>query len=332
MLMETWEEALAARGSAQNGLHAQAAETRDAARGPLVFLRGVLEISNFCRENCSYCGMRRDNRALARRRLSAEELFEILVETCPPEITDINLQAGEDPIAVREVALPLLEMLERYGRWGLSVGLGTLAPHDYAALRQAGAGYYIIKMETGDAEHYRALGAPGTLEERVTAIRHLSETGWYVSSGFIYGLPGQTPASLRRTWELLRSLPLAGSSVSPFIPGEGTPLAQAPAASIEDTLNCIALLRLAFPSHFIPAVSALETQEPGAYARALRAGANLATINLTPPSFQPNYLLYSRRRVIMSSRRVLEAVEEAEMEPSPRGILETLRGAALCRA
>src|SRR6201999_2367527 len=117
--------------------------------------------------------------------------------------------------------------------------------------------YYIIKMETGNDDHYRAIQAPGTYEKRIEAIRYLARTGWGVSSGFIVGLPGQTEAHIDETIDLLSTLPLAGSSVSPFISGEQTPYAGHVTGDFETTLACIARLRLRNPQYVIPAISAL---------------------------------------------------------------------------
>lgn len=319
---------LAERGPAQAATHARAAALRDRRHGPRVFLRAVVELSNFCRQNCAYCGMRRDNRTLPRFRAELDTLRRLVFDHLPAGVTDINIQTGEDPVAVREIVLPLLAELAANRRWGLSVCLGTLDEKLYTELHQAGAGYYIIKIETGNAAHFRQLQAPGTLEHRLAAIRVLASSGWHVSSGFIMGLPGQTPEIIEETLGLLTQLPLAGSSVSPFIPGEGTPTAQAPAADIENALNALAALRLARPDHVIPAVSAFNILAPDGYTRALRAGANLATINMTPDAWRGSYQLYSKDRIIMSEARVLRSIEAAGLEPSPRGLLETLRPAA----
>jgi biotin synthase len=191
------------------------------------------------------------------------------------------------------------------------VCLGTLDHKLYDQLREAGARYYIIKIETGNRAHYRAVQAPGTFEQRLAAIRYLAGTGWFVSSGFILGLPGQKPEHIEESLDLLSELPLAGASVSPFISGEQTPFAGDPSGDFEETIRSIARLRLRNPSYIIPAISALNLVREGGYVRALRAGANLATINLTPAVNRTDYLLYKRDRFIMHERRVTDAIEEA---------------------
>ncbi len=306
-------------------LHTQARSVRDEVFGHRVFVRGVVEISNFCRQNCRYCAMRRDNRMLDRYRLAAEDLAELIIHHRPSAITDIDIQAGEDPVAVREVVMPLVRELRRRTNLGITLCLGTLSPFEYDELRSAGGDCYVIKMETGDTEHYEFIGAPGTLAKRVNAICYLTRTGWNVSSGFIAGLPGQTQAHVEQTLELLTRFPLMGCSVSPFIAGEQTPFASAPCGNIELTLDCVARMRLNTPQWIIPAVSAMRLVSENGYMRAFNAGANLATINLTPRAARENYPIYKRDRIIMDEYRVLSAIAEAGCEISRTGISEYLR-------
>ena len=306
-------------------MHEQARAVRDDVFGRRVFVRGVVEVSSHCRENCRYCAMRRDNRALARYRLAVDELAELIIHHRPAAITDIDIQAGEDPVAVREIVLPLVRELRRRTDLGITLCLGTLSPREYDLLREAGGDYYVMKIETGNREHYDAIGAPGTLAERVAAIGYLANTGWKVSSGLIVGLPGQTPAHVEQTLNLLTLLPLAGCSVSPFVAGDQTPFGAAPNGDIEQTLNCVAWLRLRSPHWIIPAVSAMRLVSEDGYVRAFNAGANLATINLTPHAVRGDYPIYKRDRIIMDEERVLAAIAEAGCEISRVGIAEHLR-------
>lgn len=307
-------------------LHELAREVRDSVFGRRVFVRGVVEVSSHCRQNCGYCAMRRDNRELKRYRLAADELAEAIIHHRPAAITDIDIQAGEDPVAVREVVLPLVRALRRHTNLGITLCLGTLSPPEYDELRAAGGDYYVIKIETGDAAHYQFVGSPGTLARRVAAIRHLAATGWQVSSGFIVGLPGQTLAHVEQTLSFLGELPLAGCSVSPFVAGAQTPFRSAPNGGIEQTLDCVAWMRLRSPHWLIPAVSAMRLVAADGYVRAFNAGANLATINLTPQSARAEYPIYRRDRFIMDEERVLSAIAESGCALSRVGIAEHLRG------
>jgi biotin synthase len=319
-------ELLHARGDAQKALHDRAAAAANSKFGRRVFVRAVVEISNYCRENCVYCGMRRSNRALKRFRTTAEQLASLLIENRPATVTDVNIQAGEDPVAVREVALPLIRLLRRETQLGISVCLGSLTNQMYADLKEAGATLYIIKFEAANPARYAELEAPATFEQRIGNIRHLAATGWHVSSGFIAGLPGQSDSDLVANFALARELPLVGCSVSPFIPGDETPLSQAPVGDIEMALNCMAGLRLMRPEWVIPSVSALNLAEPGqGYGRGLRTGANLVTINMTPSEVRGDYLLYKRDRFIMTEERILEALAAEGLTPSSQSLADFYR-------
>ncbi len=316
---------LEATGATQQLLHQQAAQVRDPIFGRKVFVRGVVEVSSYCRQNCNYCAMRRDNRELHRYRIAQDILLELLVNHRPASITDIDIQAGEDPVAVREIVVPLIRELRRRTDLGVTVCLGTLSHTEYDELRDSGADYYIVKIETGDPHHYLSVQAPGTLEQRLESIQYLAASGWHVSSGFILGLPGQTREQIRQTMKLLVDLPLAGGSVSPFIAGDHTPYADFPNGELELTLNCVALMRLAAPDWIIPAVSAMKMVGHEGYTRALNAGANLTTINLTPSSLRPDYPIYKRDRFIMDEELVLAAIDRAGGTPSAIGVSEYLR-------
>ncbi len=269
--------------------------------------------------------MRRDNRTLDRYRLAADQLLDLIVHHRPAGITDLDIQAGEDPVAVREIVLPLIRELRRRTNLGITLCLGTLSASEFDELREAGADYCVLKIETGDAAHYRQVAAPGSLKRRLDTIRYLASTGWNVSSGIIVGLPGQTDEMILNSLELLTALPLAGSSVSPFIAGHDTPFAGQPNGDLELTLNCLALMRLASPHWIIPAVSAMKMVGRDGYARALNAGANLTTINLTPAECRSQYPIYRKDRFIMDEERVLSAIDRAGCAPSGIGISEYLR-------
>jgi biotin synthase len=316
-------ELLQSRGAAQTAFHEQAAQAARERFGRRVFVRAVVEVSNYCRENCAYCGMRRENRSLSRYRADHKQLAGLLLQHRPASVTDINIQAGEDPVAVREVVLPLIRTLRRETSLGISVCLGLLDPAAYRELQDAGATICILKFETAHPTRYRELQAPRELEVRLANIRLLAGNGWRVSSGFIAGLPGETESDLLGHFTLARELPLDGCSVSPFIPGDETPLAGAAMADIEVTLNCMAAMRLMRPDWVIPSVSALNLAGPGSgYRRGLRTGANLVTINLTPENIRGDYLLYRRDRVIMTEERILHAIAAEGLVPSSQSLAD----------
>ena len=317
------ESRLRITGAAQGDFHAAAAAAAAARFDRQVFVRGVVEVTNYCREDCLYCGMRRSNRRLDRSRAAVDRLAELVIHRRPASIRDLTIQGGEDPRVVEEVVLPLLAILRRETSLGMIVCLGTLSRSDYRALRGAGAAAYIMKFETANPGLYRSMRGPGTLPERLAHIRDLAADGWFVSSGFIAGLPGETDSDGVRNLRCARSLPLYGCSVSPFIPGTETPLRAEPSADADLTLNCMAALRLLRPDWVIPAVSALDLADREAgYHRGLRAGANLVTINLTPPDLRNDYLLYTRDRCIITEDRALRAMAAAGLAPANTGVVD----------
>jgi biotin synthase len=310
-----------ARNGEQAILHERAAATARKHFGREVFVRAVVELSNFCRENCHYCGMRRSNRALDRYRAQYDQLAELVLHHLPSSVTDVNFQAGEDPIAARELAIPLIKLLRQHTDLGVSVCLGTLENSLYNELHEAGASIYILKFETSNTANYDAFEAPGNFSERLNHIRWLAENGWNVSSGFICGLPNETAEDWFASLELANSLPLAGCSVSPFVPGESTPLANDESGEIDLVLNCMAAMRIMRPDWVIPAVSALNICQPDlGYRRGLRTGANLVTMNLTPAGLRENYVLYKRDRFIMDEERILRALDAEGLKPSTIGL------------
>lgn len=316
-------EHLTLTGREQQAFHGMAADMATARFGPKVFVRAVVEVSNFCRQNCSYCGMRRENRSLERHRGDPERLAELILEHRPASVTDINIQTGEDPKAVRDIVLPLVRTIRRETTLGISVCLGSLDRQSYDQLQTAGASIYILKFETGDSAHYQKMEAPGTFDERLANIRYLASRGWNVSSGFIAGLPHQNEKELLANFSLAADLPLDGCSVSPFVPGDETPLSGEMAPNIDLTLNSMAALRLMRPDWVIPAVSALNLAEPASgYRRGLRTGANLVTINMTPPDLRGDYLLYKRDRFIMTEELILRSIEAEGLEPSATGLAQ----------
>ena len=313
-------------GPAQVRLHERAAAATRKHFGNKVFVRAVVEVSNYCRENCAYCGMRRDNATLPRFRAQPEQLAEFLIHHRPASVTDINIQAGEDPVAVREVVLPLIRTLRRETPLGHQCLSGHLDAGLYRELQEAGASIYIMKFEVGGC---RAIS--GIFRTRHVWTNDCSTSGCsrrpagmsarvslpvcrarpWPTCGAILRWPGRCRCMVAVSARLFRARkPRWRRRLPP---------------NADWTLNCIAALRLMRPDWVIPAVSALNLMEPDGYRHGLRAGANLVTMNLTPGMCGADYVIYKRDRFIMTEERVLSALAAEGLEPSKTGLADFYR-------
>jgi biotin synthase len=311
-------ELIDADGELQQELFAQARWVRQQHQMDQVHLRGVIEISNFCQKNCNYCAMRAANHNLERYRLSASEILDIAAQIHRLGIGTLFLQAGQDPQcdAILQEVIPAVKK-----QFGLHVllCLGEYPRATYVRWRALGADSYILKFETSEPERYRQI-AHTPLTRRLQCIRWLQEIGFQVGTGNIVGLPGQTLDTLVRDILLMQEIRPDFASASPFIPNENTPLATQAAGSVRRTLNIMAIFRILFPQALIPSVSALEKREPGGQLAGLNAGANVITINFTPPQCRSKYLIYSQDRFVVSLDHAKSIIHQAGMTVRPVAI------------
>jgi biotin synthase len=311
-------ELIDADGELQQELFAQARWVRQQHQMDQVHLRGVIEISNFCQKNCNYCAMRAANHNLERYRLSASEIFDIAAQIHRLGIGTLFLQAGQDPQcdAILQEVIPAVKK-----QFGLHVllCLGEYPRATYVRWRALGADSYILKFETSEPERYRQI-AHTPLTRRLQCIRWLQEIGFQVGTGNIVGLPGQTLDTLVRDVLLIQEIRPDFASASPFIPNENTPLATQAAGSVRRTLNIMAIFRILFPQALIPSVSALEKLAPGGQLAGLNAGANVITINFTPPQCRSKYLIYSQDRFVVSLDHAKSIIHQAGMTVRPVAI------------
>jgi biotin synthase len=303
---------ITAEGAAQQQLHAQAAAARGRIFGRAVIVRGVVELTNICRVNCDYCPMRRDNtRQNTPYILQRDAILSAAQNIRDAGVNVIVFQGGEIP-QTTDVLLDVLPKVRELfdDRVEVLLGLGVKSEAEYRALKERGADTCIVKHETADAALHRGIRQE-ELEVRLRAIRTLLRLGYRVGSGCIVGLPGQKLDSLADDILLAHSLGVHMCSASPFVPTADTPLADARAGSISRTLNMIATMRIVNPRWLIPSVSALEQQAVGGQCAGLRAGANVMTVNFTPPDQRHNYLIYGGMRHIVGTEHVRRQLETA---------------------
>jgi len=305
-------EMLSARGTEQRELFDRARRLRETHFGNRIVLRGVIEITNLCRVNCTYCPMRRDNtRKNNTFYLEAEEILAAAAQIKAHGIRVVFFQGGEVPQTTSLLAEVIPRIRELFqGDVEILLNLGIKSFEEYALLKEKGADSVILKYETSDADlHLRHREEP--LQGRLDCIRSLQSLGYRVGSGTIVGLPGQSLESLAEDVLLSQALELDMSSGSPFLPAPGTPLEDCPSGNLETSLNTIALMRLTLPKALIPSVSALERLQAGGQFRGMQAGANVLTINFTPDQYYKEYLIYGKDRYRVRLGHVQSILAEA---------------------
>lgn len=263
--------------------------------GNEVQLRGLLEFSSFCRNNCLYCGLRRDNRKLARYRLKAPEIIAAAETGARLGYKTVVLQSGEDPAYTGEALAEIIREIKSLGLV-VTLSLGEREPWEYELWRKAGAERYLMRHETADPVLYGRLHPAGrTLQKRVSLLKILKDLDYQVGAGFMVGLPGQTPETLLADLELARDLEAEMVGIGPFIPHPDTPLAGTLGGTVTQTCLMVALVRLMLPWALIPATTALGTIDPLGREAALQAGANVVMPNLTPRAYRKDYQIYPNK-------------------------------------
>ncbi|MBR1766048.1 MAG: [Bacteroidales bacterium] len=279
-----------------DSLYEQAAAARDKAYGRNVFFRGLIEISNHCKNDCRYCGIRRSN-PIQRYRLGPEQIMECCREGYALGFRTFVLQGGEDAWFTDERLCPIVEDIRTtFPDVAITLSLGERGRESFRRLREAGADRYLLRHETADAAHYAFLHPDEMdFDHRMQCLHDLRELGYQVGTGFMVGSPGQTLETLRKDLLFIQQFRPEMVGIGPFIPAQGTPFAEASAGSAELTLRLLAVLRLLLPSVLLPATTALATLLPGGRERALQAGANVVMPNLSPSDSRALYSIYNNK-------------------------------------
>ena len=274
-------------------LAAEARRISDEVFGDDVYLRGLIEYTNYCGVDCLYCGIRRSNSNVKRYRLGKKEIIDAVIEGYGRGIRTFVLQGGEDPWFTTERLADICRGIKEVTtEAALTLSCGIRPRRDYARLREAGADRYLMRFETSDPELHRHLRGGVGLEKRLKALSDLRAEGFQVGSGFMVGLPGERDDTLIRNVELCAELGVDMAGVGPFIPHSETPLGEAAQIPLERALYTTALLRIFCPRTHIPATTAAGSLEKDGRERMISCGANVLMPNLTPVEHKPDYLLY----------------------------------------
>lgn len=261
--------------------------------GDEVHLRGLIEFSNYCRKNCCYCGIRRDNREIKRYRLTAQEILSSALEAARLGYRTVVLQSGEDPYYTADKLVDLVRRLKLEADVAITLSVGERSRETYERLYQAGADRYLLRFETSNRTLYARLHPDSDYERRMQILTWLKEIGYQVGSGSMVGLPGQTIADLARDILTIKQLDLDMVGLGPYLSHAQTPLAGQAGGTAEMTFKMIALVRIVTRCAHIPATTALATLRPDSgREEALRLGANIVMPNVTPTSYRALYQLY----------------------------------------
>ena len=281
-------------GSELEHLFAKARAAREHAYGKAVYLRGLIEFSSHCKNDCYYCGLRCGNRHAERFRLQDEEILSCCRLGYSLGIRTFVLQSGEDPCFDDARMVSIVQHIRReFPDCAITLSLGERSRESYQALFDAGANRYLLRHETANPEHYAKLH-PGNMrfKNRIKCLQTLREIGFQVGCGFMVGSPGQTIECLLDDLDFLAEFRPEMVGIGPFLPHSATPFAHMPSGTMEQTLLLLAVTRLLLPNALLPATTALGSVHPQGREKALLAGANVIMPNLSPADARKQYALY----------------------------------------
>lgn len=278
-------------------LHTLANEVRREIYGEDVYIRGLIEISNYCKNDCYYCGIRRGNKSAVRYRLTKDDILACCEEGYKLGFRTFVMQGGEDPYYTDDVMCGIVSAVrERYSDCAITLSLGERSYESYLALYNAGANRYLLRHETANAEHYGKLHPQSmNLQNRKDCLFNLKEIGYQVGSGFMVGSPYQTTENLVEDLRFLQKLSPDMIGIGPYVTHAQTPFASFENGSVELTLRLLSVLRLMFPYVLLPSTTALGTLHPQGRELGLKAGANVVMPNLSPVKVRKLYELYENK-------------------------------------
>jgi len=265
--------------------------------GTDVYIRGLIEISSYCRNNCLYCGIRKSNSNACRYRLGKEEILDCCRAVYEMGFRTFVMQGGEDPYYTDGIVCDIVSSIKsEMPDCAVTLSLGERSEESYRLMRESGADRYLLRHETADEDHYASLHpAEMLLANRKKCLFDLKKLGYQVGSGFMVGSPGQRGEHLVKDIRFLQKLSPDMIGIGPFISHKDTPFKDEPNGTLELTVKLVAILRLMFPEALIPATTALASIGEGGREMALRAGANVVMPNLSPENVRSMYSLYDNK-------------------------------------
>jgi len=278
-------------------LHQKAAEARHKIYGNKIFIRGLIEFTNYCKRDCYYCGLRCSNKDVQRYRLDIDQIMECCRTGYGLGFRTFVLQGGEDDYYTDAKLTEIIRKIKSmYPDCAITLSVGERTRESYQCLFDAGADRYLLRHETANEVHYNTLHpANMSLDNRKKCLQNLKEIGFQVGCGFLVGSPGQTLDNIVDDFLFIKALDPAMVGIGPFIPHSATPFANAPAGGLQLTLNALAILRLMKPNLLLPATTALGSIHEQGRELGILAGANVVMPNLSPVATRKKYLLYDSK-------------------------------------
>ena len=277
--------------------HQLARECTEKYYGRGVYTRGLIEFTNYCKNNCHYCGIQRGNQEVERYRLSKEEILSCCEEGYRLGFRTFVLQGGEDPYFTDEKIVEIVQTIKKaFPDCAVTLSIGEKSRASYEKYFLAGADRYLLRHETADKEHYQYLH-PKELswEHRMRCLQDLKDIGFQVGCGFMVGSPHQTAKTLAKDLYFIQEFQPDMCGIGPFIPQHATVFAKETAGTLQDTLFLLSLLRLIHPNMLIPATTALGTIDKRGRELGILSGANVLMPNLSPTAVRKKYLLYDNK-------------------------------------
>lgn len=265
--------------------------------GNKVYIRGLIEFTNYCKNDCYYCGIRAGNSKAHRYRLDEETILACCANGYELGFRTFVLQGGEDPFFTDERMVTIIQKIRTtYPECAITLSVGEKSLDTYQKFYDAGANRYLLRHETYNSDHYSRLHPPSlTAANRQTCLKHLQEIGYEVGTGFMVGSPYQTTEHLVQDLIFIKELNPQMIGIGPFISHSDTPFAKESSGTMELTLFLIGILRLMIPGALLPATTALGTIDPHGRELGILAGANVVMPNLSPPQVRQDYLLYDNK-------------------------------------
>lgn len=274
-----------------------AREFADSVYGKTVFIRGLIEISNICKNNCIYCGIRYSNQACVRYRLAPAEILECIDEGYILGFRTFVLQGGEDAWFTDDVLCDMLSKIKfRYPDCAVTLSLGERSHTSYEKLRLAGADRYLLRHETADKQHYQQLHPKEmSFDYRMNCLQSLKQLGYQVGCGFMVGSPYQTIEHIAKDLKFIEMFKPDMCGIGPFIPHKDTPFGNQTAGTLELTCFLLSIVRIIHPNVLLPATTALGSIDVQGREKGILSGANVVMPNLSPADVRDKYMLYNNK-------------------------------------